>query len=219
MKIIDYELNEKIHGIILNPYLSKKDFEETCSLIKKINLKNISTSLNFLRYLKDAFSTKEIKINALISYPFADLPNNFIKDLISFAKEEGANRIEYTPKFFLLSQEQEELFANDIEFLSNSDLPYTLIFNKHKLDKNTFQKSIKIALELGVTNFQFGDGFGPPMNLKDICELKNFLSDNSILKVVNGVRNIKEVIEIFNSGVDYVGTSNFKDIFQQINSN
>ena len=65
----DYEFNEKIHSILLNPYLSKESFINHINLIKKYNIKNISTSLNFLSYIKDIFPLPNIKINTLISYP------------------------------------------------------------------------------------------------------------------------------------------------------
>ena len=37
MPNIEYELNEKIHAIIINPYLTWEDFCANCDLIKKNN--------------------------------------------------------------------------------------------------------------------------------------------------------------------------------------
>ena len=51
---IDYELNEKIHAIIINPYLSLEELNANCDLIQKYNIRNVSTSLNFLSHIKDA---------------------------------------------------------------------------------------------------------------------------------------------------------------------
>ena len=90
----DYEFNEKIHSILLNPYLSKESFTNNINLIKKYNIKNISTSLNYLSYVKDNFPLSNIKIHTLISYPFADLPNNFVQELIDYAKDAGSEAIE-----------------------------------------------------------------------------------------------------------------------------
>ena len=42
---IDYELNEKIHAIIINPYLSLEELNANCDLIQKYNIRNVSTSL------------------------------------------------------------------------------------------------------------------------------------------------------------------------------
>ena len=138
----DYEFNEKIHSILLNPYLSKKSFEDNLKLIKKYDIKNITTSLNFLPCVKDNFLSSNIKITTLISYPFGDLPNNFVQELIHYAKDAGSDAIEYTPKFFKLSNNKDEEFARDIENISKLELPITLIFNKSQLSKEIFTLSL-----------------------------------------------------------------------------
>ena len=113
MSTIEYELNEKIHGIIINPYLKWDSFISTCDLIKKYNIRNISTSLNYLSYLRNYLNNYSVNINALISYPFADLPICFIEEFISYAKDKGANGIEYKPKFLSLSKNNLDIFAKD----------------------------------------------------------------------------------------------------------
>ena len=212
----DYEFNEKIHSIILNPYLSKKSFENNIYLIKKYNIKNISTSLNFLSYVKNIFPLSNIKVNTLISYPFGDLPTDFVKDLILYAKDAGSQRIEYTPKFFTLSNNNDEEFAKDIESISKLDLPITLIFNKKKLNKQIFNKAIRISLELGIENFQFGDGFGQFLEVEEIKEIISILGNNNFIKIVGGLKKIEEVKDTLDAGADCVGTSNIYDIFQQL---
>ena len=115
MPNIKYELNEKIHAIIINPYLTWEDFCANCDLIKKYNIKNISTSLNYLSYFKNRLSNYSTNINALISYPLADLPVSFIEEFVCFAKDKGANGIEYIPNFINLSKRNLEIFAAEIE--------------------------------------------------------------------------------------------------------
>jgi len=212
----DYEFNEKIHSILLNPYLSKESFVNNINLIKKYDIKNISTSLNFLYYLKDIFPLSNIKINTLISYPFGDLPNNFVKELILYAKDTGSEAIEYTPKFFALSNNKDEEFARDIENITKLDLPITLIFNKRQLNKKIFNKAINISLELGIENFQFGDGFGQYLGVNEIKEIIHLLGKNNFIKIVGGIKTIKEVKDTLEAGADCIGTSYFHDIFQEL---
>ena len=212
----DYEFNEKIHSIILNPYLSKESFANNINLIKKYNIKNISTTLNFLSYVKNIFPLSNIKINTLISYPFGDLPNNFVKELILYAKDAGSEAIEYTPKFFALSNNNDEEFAKDIENISKLDLPITLIFNRRKLSKKIFNKAINISLELGIENFQFGDGFGQYLGVNEIKEIMNLLGKNNFIKIVGGIKTIANVKEILDAGAYCIGTSYYHDIFQEL---
>ena len=216
MHNIEYELNEKIHAIIINPYLNWDDFCANCDLIKKYNIKNISTSLNYLADLKTCLSTYSANINALISYPLADLPSSFIEELVYFAKDKGANRIEYIPNFINLYKSDTETFAAEIEQAKLSGLPVTIIINKSKLEDEIFITAIEISLELGIKNFQFGDGFGPPISSNDVAEILKITGHQNQIKIVGGIKKLTQVINLFDVGVNCVGTSNFYEIFQEI---
>ncbi len=213
---INYELNEKIHATLINPYLSLEELNANCDLIKKFNIRNISTSLNFLSHIKNALSNHKVNINTLISYPFADLPINFIDEIVCYAKDAGASGIEYTPYFLNLYKNNLNSFASELESINSSELPVTIIINKKKLDKELFEKAIEISLELGIKNFQFGDGFGPSMSKVDIVEILKFVGNKNSIKVVGGIKTLSQVVDLFDSGIDCIGTSNFNEIFKEI---
>ena len=216
MPNIEYELNEKIHAIIINPYLTWEDFCANCDLIKKYNIKNISTSLNYLAHFKDTLGNYSTNINALISYPLADLPVTIIEELVNFAKDKGANGIEYIPNFINLHKRNFETFAAEIEQVKLSGLPVSIIINKSKLQKEVFYNAIEISLELGIKNFQFGDGFGPPITLNDVAKILKITGSHNHIKVVGGIKKLTQVIDLFDNGISCVGTSNFCEIFQEV---
>ena len=213
---IDYELNEKIHAIIINPYLSLEELNANCDLIQKYNIRNVSTSLNFLSPIKDALNNHKVNINTLISYPFADLPVDFIDEFVCYAKDNGARGIEYTPNFLKLSKNDLNSFASEIESINASELPVTIIVNKTKLDKELFEKALEISLEVGITNFQIGDGFGPALSSFDIVGILKFIGKQNSIKVVGGIKTLSQVIDLFDLGIDCIGTSNFNEIFKEI---
>ena len=217
MPNIDYELNKKIHAIIINPYLTWEDFCANCDLIKKYNIKNISTSLNYLAYLKDCLGNYSANINTIISYPLTDLPVPFIEEFVCFAKDNGANGIEYFPKFINLSKGNLETFADEIEQVKLSGLPVSIIINKSKLQEEVFINAIEICLELGIKHFQFGDGFGSPLTSIDVPEILKITGSQNQIKVVGGIKNLTQVIDLFDSGISCVGTSHFCEIFEEVN--
>ena len=216
MPNIEYELNEKIHAIIINPYLTWEEFSANCDLIKKYNIKNISTSLNYLADFKNSLINYNASINALISYPLADLPISFIEELVCFAKDKGANGIEYIPNFINLYKRNLETFAAEIEQVKLSGLPVSIIINKSKLQEEVLHNAIEISLELGIKNFQFGDGFGPTITSNDVAEILKIVGSENQIKVVGGIKKLKQVIDLFEMGISCVGTSNFYEIFQEV---
>ena len=216
MSNIKYELNEKINAILINPFLSSEEFNINCNLIKKYNIKNVSTSLNYLSYIKNSFENYKVKINTFISYPLADFPDILIDQVIDYAIDEGADGIEYLPKFFNLSMNEDEKFANNIEKIAKKELPITLIFNKNRMQEDNFNKAINISLDLGVKFFQFGDGFGTTLNSIELKRIKRLLDDKRSIKVVGNIKDIKSAIELFDSGADNIGTSYFSQIFKSL---
>ena len=216
MPNIEYELNKKIHAIVINPYLTWEDFCSNCDLIKRYNIKNISTSLSYLDDFKNSLSNHSVNINTLISYPLADLPITFIKELVNYAKDKGANGIEYIPNFINLSKRNLETFAAEIEQVKSSGLPVSIIINQSKLQKEVLYNAIEISLELGIKNFQFGDGFGPPITSNDVAEILKITGSQNQIKVVGGIKKLTQVIDLFDNGISSVGTSNFCEIFQEV---
>ena len=87
MSTKEYEYNEKIHATIINPYLSKDNFYNNCELIKNYNIKNISTSLLFLKDLKEYFHNSQVNLKTYVSYPLADIPTDYLSKLIIFAED------------------------------------------------------------------------------------------------------------------------------------
>ena len=124
--------------------------------------------------------------------------------------------IEYTPNFFNLSKNNLDAFADELEKVQISRLPVTVIINKAKLEKEVFQKSIKISIELGIKNFQFGDGFGPPISSLDVNEILKMTSSQNVIKIVGGIKKLNQIIDLFDLGVNCVGTSNFCEIFEEV---
>jgi len=216
MTNIEYELNEKIHAIIINPYLSWEEFCVNCDLIRKFNIKNISTSLNYLTDIKNCLGNYNAAITALISYPLADLPVSFIEEIVCFAKDKGAKGIEYIPNFINLSKRNLETFAHEIEQVKLSGLPVSIIINNTKIQEEIFINAIEICLELGIKNFQFGDGFGSPITSNDVPEILKITGSQYQIKVVGGIKKLTQVIDLFDNGISYVGTSNFFEIFQEV---
>ena len=216
MSKCSYEFNEIISATLINPFLSLDEFNINCNLIKKYNIRNISTSLNYLSDLRNYFENYRVNISVLISYPLSDCPDFLIDQIIDYAIEKGANGIDYLPKFFYLSKNEDEKFANNIERISKKKLPLNLIFNKDRMQKETFNKAINISLELGVKFFQFGDGFGTTLNIFDLKKIQELFDENRKIKVVGNIRDIESVIELLNNGADNIGTTSFHEIFKSI---
>ena len=131
-------------------------------------------------------------------------------------RDKGAKGIEYIPNFINLSKGNLETFAAEIEQVKLSGLPVSIIINKSKLQEEVLYNAIEISLELGIKNFQFADGFGPPITSNDVAEILKITGSQNQIKVVGGIKKLSQVIYLFENGSNCVGTSNFCEIFQEV---
>jgi len=111
---------------------------------------------------------------------------------------------------------EEYVLNYEIEKVKLSGLPVSIIINKSKLQNEVLYNAIEISLELGIKNFQFGDGFGPPITLNDVAEILKITGSQNHIKVVGGIKKLTQVIVLFDNGISCVGTSNFCEIFQEV---
>jgi len=177
MPNIEYELNEKIHAIIINPYLSWEDFCANCDLIKKYNIKNISTSLNYLDDFKNRLSNYSANINALISYPLADLPISFIEELVNFAKDKGANGIEYIPNFINLSKK-------NFSYLSDGEKQISLIA------RALIKKPEILILDEPIANLDYKSRFFVVDKINELSKI-----NSKILCVTHDISTITQIYD------------------------
>ena len=71
-------------------------------------------------------------------------------------------------------------------------------------------------MELGIKNFQLGDGFGSPLTSYDVSDILKITGSQNQIKVVGGIKKLTQVIDLFDSGINCVGTSHFCEIFQEL---
>ena len=46
------------------------------------------------------------------------------------------------------------------------------------MSKECIDQAIRTSLELGITNFQIGDGFGPPVQPSDLIQISKLVNKN-----------------------------------------
>ena len=49
-----------------------------------------------------------------------------------------------------------------------------------------------------------------------VVEILKFIGIQNSIKVVGGIKTLSQVIDLFDLGIDCIGTSNFNEIFKEI---
>ena len=202
-------ISNVIYQAVLSPHLDKERLVQICNGSKQNGFAGLCTSLSHLSIARERLGSKSTtKLISVIAFPFGFIPtSNKLKEA-EYAIEKGAEELDFVPNYFALKEGNIELFAEEINQLSELSIPVRVI-----LDGNTLLTSSKLSIAInasidaGATGIQVGNGFGPVITKKQTQKVSEIVKNRCSIKVVGGIKTFDQAIEIIEAGSTFIGTS------------
>ena len=202
-------ISNVIYQAALNPHFDKKKIFQVCNASKLNGFAGLCTSLSHLKFARESLGNKSTtKLISVIAFPFGFIPtSNKIKEA-EYAIEKGAEELDLVPNYFALKEGNIELFAEEINQISELGIPARVI-----IDANTLLNSSKLSLAIdalidaGAIGVQIGNGFGPSVSKDQTNHVSKIVKNRCSIKTVGGIKTFDQAIEIIEAGSTYIGTS------------
>ena len=215
------EANANISNVIyqaaLNPHFDKAKIIQVCDASKQNGFAGLCTSLSHLPIARDRLGSKSsTKLISVIAFPFGFIPtSNKLKEA-EYAIEKGAEELDLVPNYFALKEGNIEVFAEEINQISELGIPVRVI-----IDANTLLNASKLSIvidaliDAGAIGIQIGNGFGPTITEIQTNFVSKIVKNRCSIKTVGGIKTFNQAIEIIEAGSTYIGTSFGFEITQE----
>ena len=198
-----------IYQAVLNPHLDKEMLAQVCNGSQQNGFAGLCTSLSHLSIARESLGSKSTtKLISVIAFPFGFIPtSNKVKEA-EYAIEKGAEELDLVPNYFALKEGNIELFAEEINQISELGIPVRII-----IDANTLSTSSKLflainaSIDAGATGIQIGNGFGATASKDQTKKVSEIVKNRCSIKTVGGIKTLDQAIEIIEAGSTYIGTS------------
>tara|TARA_B100000579_G_scaffold123855_1_gene99801 strand:+ start:566 stop:1249 length:684 start_codon:yes stop_codon:yes gene_type:complete len=202
-------ISNVIYQAVLNPHLGKEILVQICDGSKQNGFAGLCTSLSHLSIARERLGKKSTtKLISVIAFPFGFIPTyNKLKEA-EYAIEKGAEELDFVPNYFALKEGNIELFAEEINQISELSIPVRVI-----LDSNTLLNSSKLSIAInaaidgGAAGIQIGNGFGQAITTNQTQKVSEIVKNRCSVKAVGGIKTFDQAIEIIEAGSTYIGTS------------
>ncbi len=202
-------ISDLIYQAVLNPHFDKEMLVKICDATKQIGFGGLCTSLSYLPFARERLGSKSTtKLISVIAFPFGFIPTlNKLKEA-EYAIEKGADELDLVPNYFALKEGNVELFAEEINQISELGIPVRVI-----IDANTLKNSSKLSLvidssiDAGAIGIQIGNGFGLSITKDQTNHVSKIVKNRCSIKTVGGIKTFDQAIEIIEAGSTYIGTS------------
>jgi len=202
-------ISNVIYQAVLNPHLDKEMLAQICHGSKQNGFAGLCTSLSHLSIARESLGSKSTtKLISVIAFPFGFIPtSNKLKEA-EYAIEKGAEELDIVPNYFALKEGNIEIFAEEINQISELGIPVRII-----IDANTLSTSSKLflainaSIDAGATGIQIGNGFGATASKDQTKKVSEIVKNRCSIKTVGGIKTLDKAIEMIEAGSTYIGTS------------
>ena len=210
-------ISKVIYQAILNPHLDKEMLFSVCNSSKQNGFAGLCTSLSHLSIARESLGPKNTtKLISVIAFPFGCIPTyNKLKEA-EYAIEKGAEELDFVPNYFALREGNIEIFAEEINQLSELGIPVRVILDTNiLLSSSKLYLAINASIDAGATGIQIGNGFGPAITKNEIKQTYEIVKNRCSIKAVGGIKSFDKAIEIIEAGATCIGTSFGFEITQE----
>ena len=175
------------------------------------------TSLSHLSIARESLGSKSTtKLISVIAFPFGFIPtSNKLKEA-EYAIEKGAEELDLVPNYFALEEGNLEIFAEEINQISELGIPVRVIIDSDTLlNSSRLSIAIDALIDAGAIGIQIGNGFGPAITKNQTNHISKIVKNRCSIKTVGGIKTFDQAIEIIEAGSNYIGTSFGFEITQE----
>ena len=215
------DISNVIYQAVLNPHLDKEKLIQICNGSNQNSFAGLCTSLSNLSIARERLGSKSTtKLISVIAFPFGFIPTyNKLKEA-EFAIEKGAEELDLVPNYFALEEGNIELFAEEINQISELGIPVRVIIDTNiLLTSSKLSIAINASIEAGAIGIQIGNGFGQAVTKNQIQKVSAIVRNRCSIKAVGGIKTYDQAIEVIEAGSTYIGTSFGFEITQEEKKN
>ena len=210
-------ISNVIYQAILNPHFNKETIVQVCDASKQNGFAGLCTSLANLAIARERLGSKSTtKLISVIAFPFGFIPTSNKRKEAEYAIEKGADELDLVPNYFALKEGNIELFAEEINQISELGIPVRVIIDANILiNSSKLSIAIDALIDAGAIGIQIGNGFGPSVSKDQTKHVSKLVKNRCSIKAVGGIKTFDQAIEIIEAGSTYIGTSFGFEITQE----
>ena len=210
-------ISNVIYQAILNPHFNKETIVQVCDASKQNGFAGLCTSLANLTIARERLGSKSTtKLISVIAFPFGFIPTSNKRKEAEYAIEKGADELDLVPNYFALKEGNIELFAEEINQISELGIPVRVIIDANILiNSSKLSVAIDALIDAGAIGIQIGNGFGLSASKDQTNHVSKIVNNRCSIKTVGGIKTFDQAIEIIEAGSTFIGTSFGFEITQE----
>ena len=202
------ELARLIEYALTNPQATQKDIAAFCEEARSLGFRAVSVLGSRVEMAYALLEETEVKINALVGFPFGAADSDVKRYEVEVAVDHGAHEIEMMLNIGRLKDGDRACVLRELRDVAEAadERTVKLIIETALLTVEERRSVCELALDSGIHFICTGSGIGKSATLEEVIELRTLLGEKFGLKAT-GRFNLTTALALLEAGATRIGTN------------
>jgi len=203
------------------------DVEKYCREAKEYGFRAVGVASCYVKLAKHLLEGSKVKVCAGVSFPFGSASTDAKVLEAKRCVEEGADDIDMVMNIGLFKSQRYDEVKRDIESVVavsrktgdriGKDILFKVILEVGYLSDEEIKKASLIVKDAGADVIKTCTGYGPRgPTPHDIRLIREAVGKSVMIKAAQGINTLQKLIELLNSGADFIGSSKSVSIIEEL---
>jgi deoxyribose-phosphate aldolase len=205
------DLAPLIDHALLDPHQGKGAIRQCCEEARHFGFAGVCVASRWVATAREQLPRegkgRTPQLIAVVGFPFGAVPSAVKQAEAEAAAAAGADELDVVPDFGALADRASTPIHDELAAICELDLPVKVILEVGRLDPEALALLVEISIDAGARFLKTGSGFGPPVTVEQVRQLKELARGRAAIKASGGIANLEQALALVEAGATRLGTS------------
>ncbi len=202
------DLAPLIDHALLDPHAGQEAIDRCCDEALHFGFAGVCVASRWVEHARQRLpSTSRVRLISVVGFPFGAVPAEIKQAEAETVAALGADELDVVPDFGALADGRGNVVFDELAALCELDLPVKVILEVGRLSPEAIELAVAVSIDAGVTFLKTGTGFGPPVTVDQVRQLRQLARGRAAVKASGGISSLEMALDLVDAGATRLGTS------------
>jgi deoxyribose-phosphate aldolase len=205
------DLSPLIDHALLDPHQGSTAIRQCCEEARHFGFAGVCVASRWVTAAREQLPRegkgRTPQLIAVVGFPFGAVPPAVKQAEAEAAAAAGADELDVVPDFGALADRASTPIHDELAAICELDLPVKVILEVGRLDPEALALLVEICIDAGARFLKTGSGFGPPVTVEQVRQLKELARGRAAIKASGGIASLEQALALVEAGATRLGTS------------
>ena len=216
------DLSPLIDHALLDPHRGGTAIRQCCEEARHFGFAGVCVASRWVATAREHLPLEgkgnSTRLIAVVGFPFGAVPAAVKQAEAEAAAAAGADELDVVPDFGSLADRQSTPIHDELAAICELGLPVKVILEVGKLDPEALALLVEISIDAGARFLKTGSGFGPPVTVEQVQQLRELARGRAAIKASGGIADLEHALALVEAGATRLGTSRGVALAQALRS-